>query len=536
MYTIMVVDDEAIVCQSIKELLEQADLPVSQVLTACNGYEALDYLRMETVDLVLTDIQMDGMSGIELMESILSEQPNIPVVVISAHDEFEYAQKCIRLGARDYLIKPVLLEHLTSVVKRELAKRHEKYKLLLEDSLKLKFSMSGMASLRTYILNEMLAGPLAHTDDYEFIFEQIGVQLHGPEFAIAVIDLLWGNKAFSLRDRNLLKYATVNIAEETLKDLNAVAYYGQGNRIHIILQLKDPEQSLTRTERMTKLNVMGKALSENVSDYLNLDAIVGISPFKHGLSSLADCYAAASDAAKWHGLYGNQRVFYSEDFTLREAQVKVNWQEKTNLLAQWLEVGRKGDEGEEPIYAFMEEMAPVFETGDSTAGIPLSVAYRVYSLLLDMQTIVGDGYKALDPLTYFKFPMSGPELKKRMTDYLFEAARLIRVAMSNQDQAFVTKAAAYIRSHYQDKGLKIQDIAEEVHLSPNYLSSLFKLVTDETVWDYVTRLRMEGAMQLLMHTQKKRYEIADEVGYESPEHFSRVFKRYFGQSPSAVRG
>ncbi|WP_217594495.1 response regulator [Cohnella sp. GbtcB17] len=109
MYTVLVVDDEAIVCRGIKDSLEASDLNISQVLTAWNGYEALDYVRMESVDLVLTDIQMDGMNGIELMESILSEKPDIPVVVISAHDEFQYAQHCIRLGARDYLIKPVLL-------------------------------------------------------------------------------------------------------------------------------------------------------------------------------------------------------------------------------------------------------------------------------------------------------------------------------------------------------------------------------------------------------------------------------------------
>nr|WP_256454861.1 response regulator [Cohnella sp. GbtcB17] len=108
-YTVLVVDDEAIVCRGIKDSLEASDLNISQVLTAWNGYEALDYVRMESVDLVLTDIQMDGMNGIELMESILSEKPDIPVVVISAHDEFQYAQHCIRLGARDYLIKPVLL-------------------------------------------------------------------------------------------------------------------------------------------------------------------------------------------------------------------------------------------------------------------------------------------------------------------------------------------------------------------------------------------------------------------------------------------
>ena len=244
MHTILVVDDEAIVCQGIREFLEKSDLPIEQVLTASNGYEALDYLRMENVDLVLTDIQMDGMNGITLMESILSENPDVPVVVISAHDEFDYAQKCIRLGARDYLIKPVLLSQLIEVVNKELTRRSEKYKLRAEDSLKLKFSMTGVSSLRTYFLNEMISGSLAHADDYRFICEQIDVTLSGPYYSVFVTELQWeragieGEAIMLLRDRNLLKYAAVNIIEETLTNWDAISFYSYGNKVVTILQLE----------------------------------------------------------------------------------------------------------------------------------------------------------------------------------------------------------------------------------------------------------------------------------------------------------
>ncbi|MDG0791350.1 response regulator [Cohnella ginsengisoli] len=283
MHTILVVDDEMIVCQGIKDYLERHQPGIGQVLTALNGYEALDYLRMERVDLVLTDIQMDGMNGIELMESILSEQPDIPVVVISAHDEFEYAQRCIRLGARDYLIKPVKLELLTEIVTRELGERHTRYKRLLEDSLKLRFSLAGMALLRTYMLNELLGGGGAgHADDAPFVMEQIGVELAGPAFAVMAVDLRWsrggpgGRAPVTLRDRNLLKYAAVNIAEETLSDWRAVAFYGQGGRIMAILQLEETGDD-RRADTASRLNMIGHALAANLGDYLQLDCAIGIS-------------------------------------------------------------------------------------------------------------------------------------------------------------------------------------------------------------------------------------------------------------------
>lgn len=541
MYTILVVDDEAIVCQGIKEFLEISDLSITQVLIASNGYEALDYLRMESIDLVLTDIQMDGMNGIELMESILSEKPDIPVVVISAHDEFEYAQQCIRLGARDYLIKPVQLSQLTKVVGAELSNRDKKYKRLLEESLKLKFSMTGMLSLRSYILNEVIAGSLEKSDDYLFIFEQIGLKFEGPYYLLLVTELSWGRSGAEeeviqkLRDRNLLKYATVNIIEETLADWNAVAFYGQGNQIITIMQFSEADHKERDQEHVAKMNLIGKKIVTHIQSYLHLKAVVGISSIRPGLHTLPESYRDSVKAVKWHALYDNHNVFYAEDFSLKEASGQVNWQEKTEQLAQRIRTGKKLEGVQEDIQCFISEISPVFDSNDSTAGIPLSIAYRVYTVLLEMKETIGEKYRELDPILYFRFPLTGSEIKDRLCAFLAEAAELILASLADRDQAIVQQSVGYIRLNFRNKGLKIQDIADSVHLSPNYLSYLFKQIVGETVWEFVTRLRLEEARYLLVSTPKKRYEIADEVGYESPEHFSRVFKRYYGESPNSVR-
>lgn len=542
MHTVLVVDDEAIVCQGIKQFLEQSDLPIEQVLTASNGYEALDYLRMENIDLVLTDIQMDGMNGIELMESILSEKPDVPVVVISAHDEFDYAQKCIRLGARDYLIKPVLLNQLIDIAGRELTRRSEKYKLHLEDSLKLKFSMTGVSSLRTYILNEMISGSLEHADDYRYIFEQIGVTLNGPYFSVFVTELQWekagigGEAIMQLRDRNLLKYAAVNIIEETLKDWEAISFYSQGNKVVTILQLELENYEPSKAENISKLNMVGKTLVQNIEQYLYMGSIVGISPIRSGLQALPDIYRLASEATKWHGLYDTQTIFFAEDYQSREAALKVNWPHKTDQLMEKLKTGKRLEEIQHVVDSFVADISPVFDQEDTTAGIPLSIAYRAYAVLLEMKETVGDRYMALDPIHYFQFPLQISGMKQRLSAFLLECAELIHSSMMDHDRAIVQQTIAYIRAEFRNKELKIQDIADHVYLSPNYLSYLFKRIANETVWEYVTSMRMEEAKHLLLNTTKKRYEIADEVGYESPEHFSRVFKRYYGESPNAVRG
>lgn len=132
MYKILVVDDEPRVSMGIKNFLLGSDLQITFVETALNGFEAIDYLRMDSFDLVLTDIQMSRMSGIELMETIYMEQPHLPVIVISAHEKFDFAKKSMRLGARDYLVKPVEQEDLLRVVRKVLNEKEEIGKKSLE--------------------------------------------------------------------------------------------------------------------------------------------------------------------------------------------------------------------------------------------------------------------------------------------------------------------------------------------------------------------------------------------------------------------
>jgi len=104
-----------------------------------------------------------------------------------------------------------------------------------------------------------------------------------------------------------------------------------------------------------------------------------------------------------------------------------------------------------------------------------------------------------------------------------------------QNNRIVETAKAYIDEHYAKKGLTLLEVAQQIHVSPNYLSYLFKKYMGCNLWEYVVKLRMEESRRLLLNTDLRRYEIAERVGYESPEHFSKMFKKYFGASPSELK-
>jgi YesN/AraC family two-component response regulator len=107
--------------------------------------------------------------------------------------------------------------------------------------------------------------------------------------------------------------------------------------------------------------------------------------------------------------------------------------------------------------------------------------------------------------------------------------------LSSQSNRIVENTRQYIDEHYRQKGLTIHDVAKNNHVSPNYLSYLFKKYTGSSLWEYVVKLRMEESRALILNTDLRRYEIAERVGYESPEHFSKIFKKYYGVSPSELK-
>lgn len=442
---ILVVDDEPRVSTGIKNFLLGSDLDIAHVETALNGFEALDYLRMDAYDLVLTDIQMSMMNGIELMEAIYLEQPHIPIIVISAHEKFEFAKKSLRLGARDYLIKPVELGELIRVVKQVLFEKESAGRKLLDGQSPRPPSAEPAFGERKKAMIELIAEEDLGADDYAALEKTLGNEKGQTHYGViaVVFDMNrvgFSDKEISLRDRKLLKFATVNIVEESLSDWRGIAFYGLGNRLIAAIQLRDEEVADREVQVKSQLNLIGQLLCVNLKQYLNVDAVVGMSTLSAEAASLPKLLERAQAAVDWRKQYPGNRVLYYGDMLERE---------------------REREEAEE------------IDQKDS--------------------------------------------------------------ALAERDNSIIAQVTDFIGHNYRDRGLKVQDIAAAVHFSPAYVSFLFKQIMKKNVWEYVTAVRIEEAKRLLGMTDMKRYEIAYQVGYESPEHFSRIFKRSVGLSPADYR-
>ncbi|GAA0136828.1 hypothetical protein YSY43_36690 [Paenibacillus sp. YSY-4.3] len=443
MYNILLVDDEPLICKGLAGLLEESGLDLDLVHTAYSGQEALDYIRMEEIDLLVTDIQMGEMSGIELMQQAKLIKPWVQTVIISAHETFQYAQMALRLGAKDYLIKPLNSEQFLDSVRNALLKMDKPVPPIREflTPEAEHFQMEELEPEQSEGLKLLLAGPVSAAAGIALdkaVVQQGKLGLRGPYFAVMKLKLelaVKGDGVYTSQDRRLLEYAALNVAKELLYgEWNALSCCSAEREISIVLQWNEQEYAELDVNKINQLEMIGRSLHHHVHKYLGVAARIGVSQILKGAEFLPVLGQQAEKAMKWGGGLADYHVFYYGDF---------NWHNYTQVP-------------------------------------------------------------------------SAEEL-------------------TTQSNRIVESARLYIEANYNQKGLTIHEVAKKNHVSPNYLSYLFKKNTGHNLWEYVIKLRMEESKSLLQNTDLRRYEIAERVGYESPEHFSKIFKKYFGVSPSELK-
>jgi two-component system, response regulator YesN len=540
MYRILVVDDEPRVSTGIKNLLLGAELDISYVETALNGFEAIDYIRMDRYDLVLTDIQMSRMNGIELMETIYIEQPHLPVIVISAHEKFDFAKKSLSLGAREYLVKPVERDDLLRVVYKVLrekeiigqaslertrsqqTKEQEKDAEFNRRELLIELATEGELSARD---KEVLAN-LLHNRDQSFAVAVVSIRL----------DLTRGGfsrQEISLRDRKLMKYAAVNILDECLAEWSGLSLNGYGSVLVSIIQLSERGTADPLINMKSQLYLIGQSIYMNLKEYLNMETTIGISEPHPDVFMLPKLVEEANEAVDWRYIHPSSKVFYFEDKQAREHISIVEWVAQVDHFVQVIKSNIDQPE-QVDADAIIESLVGLGEAEELFNSYFGMLVYRLYGLLLEYGHAAGIPLQRFDPDIYFSDPAQADKIE-RLRAYVRDTAELLRLLLTERNQSIIARVTKFIRANYRNPALKIQDIVEEVHFSPTYLSHLFKREAGIALWDYVTDLRIEEARILLNTTDKKRYEIAYEVGYESPEHFSRMFKRCVGTSPAEYR-
>ncbi|WP_211747630.1 response regulator [Paenibacillus sp. Marseille-Q4541] len=542
MMDVLLVDDETYVTESLEATIPWSELGIRNVYRSDSAGEALQQLAAHPIDILITDIRMPGMSGLELIEKASVMYPDLRSILLTGYGEFEYAKKAVQLGAIDYIIKPVDDEDFIKSVKQavqsieEQGKQANKYQQLLYQR------KSDYTLLRENLLQQLLIGeqiPLMRTEQLLHDYE---IPLTVSTLTITILVQL--NKGFMEHDgktRVLMEYAIGNMAEEIFGDTYQI---WQSRTPHhcLIMMLQPKDNNIgacmgSECLEPKHLRPLIQKFRSSVLSYLRGEVHVIVNPPCFFPEDISEIYRRALNSVY---LADRQMeagvVFLQKDQTATEspsskAAFEVLY--RPPMLQQLLE--RKGWEAAS---LRLNEMFAVIEKHPVSREHMYEIYLAIINSFLYVTHQTGHRISELDARGLEPHVVERmihyPALLKQYTEQILMKLEQ-ELSVPSPPKSHIVSQVKDMISTEEGSELTVKTIADRVFLHPVYLSKIFKAETGEGLSEYIIRIRLERALYLLKHTNKKIYEITTELGYQNPQYFSKLFKKHYGITPNEYR-
>ncbi|MGG6310538.1 response regulator [Paenibacillus macerans] len=533
MINLLIVDDELHLVDSLVETIDWREAGIGEVRKAYSGSEALQVMNTEPIDIVITDIRMPGMSGLELICRIRESWKRTKLILLTGYADFEYAQQALNQQVSAYLIKPVADSEILEAVRRMAEKAQEEWQAVASLERAAFLRDENLPLIRDRLLNELLQGARFSSGELEQKLEAYELPIRaGGHCALLTVRLEQGFEAEG--GQSLYEYAVCNIVEEV---------FGEDFRLwrcrdpHDLLVFLAAKRELKSEDDWPQQQFAELAVQVQYQVKAYLKGSVSVVAGRSGRfpDEAPSLYQTALTVVR-RAVGAESNVFFSEGDvpdTVEMRTIRSLYEHPT--LPYLLEVG-SWERIDSRLNAIFEEL-------DADWSASQEHLIEVFSYLLHAFSFIahknGKGLAELAKESYEKVfggtPLrSSRALREWAEDILTSIRCDMETEVRDTRSALVLKAQVYIREHLHTD-VTLPAIADNVHLHPVYLSRIFKAVTGENVSDYVHKLRMERAAYLLKNTDKKVYEITELVGYENPQYFSKVFRKIYGQTPLEYR-
>jgi len=527
MFKVLLVDDEEEVRQGIRDRINWAQYDFEVIGEAENGREALNFFDESIPDIVLTDINMPFMDGLELTAEIKENYPTVKVVILTGFDDFKFAQTAIKYGVSDYILKPVLPKDINELLiklkDRLVSEINEK-----KDIEKLRTHyMESIPVLRENYLVSMILGKTGTGSIYEK-FNELSINIQGSWYAAAILKIDSESivDANARKDIELKKFAIFNMSKDILSRSDSGEAFFHDDGIVIILGVECKERDTARNKMFSILD----ETRQSVKKYLGLTASIGLGKIVAGLDSIRESHLSSLTARSYKLILSGDKVIFVEDLEPGINSFFHLAQEKEESLISSIKFGVEADVSDSVDSLFSE-------LSDSGASLKEYQLYfmEIISVLMKLARlfqIESSHVLPKDKSMYIEIDKfdSIAHAKSWIGELSLNLMKSISGKRIDAAQVLFEKAKDYINENYSDPELNVQKLSNHLFISPSYLCIIFKKRADETFLKYVMRIRLERAKELLLDNNKIA-DVAEKVGYPDVSYFSYFFKKNTGQSP-----
>jgi two-component system response regulator YesN len=531
-YKVIVVDDEDSVRQGISRHIDWRGLGFEIVGDADNGADALELAESALPDLVITDIKMPYMDGLELTARLRAALPAVKVIIISGFDDFEYAKQAISLNIAEYVLKPVNVEELSDVLRRVRGEM-EREEASIKDMEKLRaYYEKSLPTLREHFLASLLEGRVSD-DRAGQLAATYGLTLTSRYHAAACVRF---DRKTAVKDGGdeLNRISIRQLIDEALgggEIRGGIIAYSLIYADYVVAFAGFDDEAL-----MNRLIVRMNEMCGMAEKYLDLVVSVGVGYAVGRLSEMNRSYRGALAALDYSMETGSCSAIYIADVEPDEkVDVSITPQDEQSLLSaiRLADPDAIAHVVNRLIGRLAESRVPYQKYQVYILEIFTALVHIARLNKIDADDMFGGQFDAARELNGIDSLRS---LKERLTTLCVRVSGRIRRERQNTSNMLIESAKAYAAEHYRDPEFSVDSMCRDLHVSPAYFSTIFKRAQNTSFVNYLTSLRLAEAVRLLTETDYKTHHIANAVGFGDANYFSFVFKKRFGASPSKYRG
>ncbi|MCU6709936.1 response regulator [Paenibacillus sp. J5C_2022] len=507
---IIVVDDEDLIRNHIASMIEWDEIGCQIVGAASNGIEAMELIALHEPDLVISDIRMPLMNGIQLSEYVKEKHPQIRIIFLTAYSDFEYAQQAVKLGVVDFILKPVKTSEIIRAVELQIHNTmRTSHELLLsqEKAIQQMLSTAEDESEKTSTM------------------QKLGVHQLKLQVMCAEIDNI------DALHRSGEAYSLLALREVINRNLQYYPYhywlYTAPKGIYILL-FQSKEQIWNPREDSMKI---ARELTEYCKTAFPFRVSVGISQVLPSLLHLGQAWKEIKECLDYRMMLGKGSIIgYDALFGLNICQDKQE-EDVVHLIG----ILCRGEKDQVPVY-LRSIYRKIVSTGLMRNNIQsyfLNIIGKVEEMLLEYGIPIQEDVQLQAKKMVISFDIL-VDLMKFMEQWLMEITDRMQSAQSQSVKRIIKEITAYLEMNFTDE-ITLEKLANHFHMNHSYLSRLIKKETGHNFRDLLWTCRIEAAKKKLTETNLRANEIAFQVGFKDATHFSLLFKKNVGISPTEYR-
>ena len=522
MFSVLIAEDEMLVRFGLKTVIDWKQFGMEVVADVADGQAAWEEYQRRRPDLIIADIKMPVMDGMQLISKIREEDKETRIIILTCLEEFHIVRKAMSLGVSEYILKLTMTKEEMEAVLRKVGNE------LRSKAEPEQAKGSSFDNVKNNIMNDFLFYKIYPEQEFAKLVRRLNLRLSPERLVLCLVEIDHYESLqarFSDEHGQLIRFSMLNIFEELLKNYNRGEVFHLKDKYYMLLfSFYDVVSEMKVYEILREITGhMGKVLKT----YYNATLTIGISRIQNGYGSLKAMYDESKNALEQKYFLGTGACLFINE----TGSGKIYNDAKSKLEKMIQELDFAGSEFKREVEVKLASWIANLQTRKEE--IQKVFTAWLYWSLSAMNLNTAEASKLVPEYSYRI--NSSETLEGTISLYVRYLQELTAIKSKRRSiSKEVAEAIQFIQNNHH-KGITLKQAAEFVELSPNYLSSLFRKEVEMNFIDYLNNFRIEKAKELLLHTHQKSYKIAEMVGFSSESYFSRTFKNLTGLRPNEFR-